>query len=115
MSSVRPKQVEELRESLLRELRVASKEAIESGGHVSTERLESLERLARLTNLCRAARPGDRRKRWPIAVYLFGTLAMVSFLLFARVSETEIELELTVSELGFASTVPQVLIGRAHV
>jgi hypothetical protein len=75
-------------------------EALQSGGEVSAERLEQLGRLARLVEVRDAAATGAGN-RWTIPLLAAGTLAAVSALLFARVSTTEIELELKVSELSF--------------
>jgi hypothetical protein len=78
----------------------ASEETVCSEGKVSAEQLEELERLSRLVGICETAQPSTRL-RWPVMVALGSTLLLVSILLFARVPETEVELELTLSEVGF--------------
>jgi hypothetical protein len=59
--------------------------------------IESLERSRRLV-----VRP--KRSLWPVAALLVGTLLVVSTLLFARVGETEIELEIDATEVSFSLT-----------
>ena len=81
-------------------------EVIQSGGQVSAEKLATLQRLARLAELCNAAPPLPR-KRWPVAAALGLTLVLVSILLFVRVPVTEIELDLALSEVSFVLSSPQ--------
>jgi hypothetical protein len=97
-----------LRDLLNRQAKAVSEEAIQSGGHVSAEQVEALGRLVRLVEICDAVRPSLFRKWWP-AVALLSTLLLVSILFFARVSETEIELDLTLSEIGFVFPKQQIL------
>jgi hypothetical protein len=100
---------DQLRELLGKHLQAASEEAIRSGGQVPSDRVEELGRLSRLVDLYKACKPSPPRKRWPVAVALGSTLLAVSLLLFGRVRETEIELELALSEISFTSPVQQVL------
>ncbi len=93
-----------------RQVQAASDEAVRSGGQVSAEQIEALARLARLVELQGAAAPPPGRRRWPLAAALAGTLLIVSALFFARVRETEVELDVAVSEVSFALPSPQVLI-----
>jgi hypothetical protein len=96
--------------TLLNERAVAlCDEAIRTGGHVSPEQLEVLGRLARLVEIRGVAEPSRPRARWPIVTLLGITLAIVSILLFARVRTTEIELDVSVSEVSFGSPRQQVL------
>jgi hypothetical protein len=92
------------------ESRALSDEAIRSGGQVDENRLKSLERLTRLTELRAAAESPGPGVRWPAVALLVGTLVIVSALFFARVPETEVELELSVSELSFRLPRAQVLM-----
>lgn len=98
-----------LQGQLLRQAQLASDDAIRADGHVSTEQMETLERLARLVQICDSVHPSLPRKRWPIAAILGSTLLIVSALLFIRVSETEIELDLALSEVEFVLPSQQVL------
>jgi len=100
---------DQLRDFLRQQVQAASDEAIRSGGQVSAEEVETLGRLARLVDIYQAAQPPPTRQRWPIIVVLGGTLLLVSALLFARVAETEIELELALSEVSFVLPIQQVL------
>ena len=84
-------------------------EALRGNGALSQDQLESLEHLQRLEKLYATSGPPKRRKRWPMAVLFGATLALVSLLLFARVETTEIELDLSLSELGFRMPKGQVL------
>lgn len=98
----------QLRDLLNRQAKAASEEAVRSGGQVPGEQIEALERLARLVELCDAAQPRTRQ-RWPVIVALAGTLLIVSVLLFARVAETDIELDMTLSEVSFVLPTQQKL------
>lgn len=98
-----------LRQLLLQKAKTLSDQAIDKRGQVSVEELESLERMDRLVNVVKTAQPEQRPKRWLLPVLLLTTLLMVSILLFARVSETEIELDVTLSEVTFTLSKQQVL------
>jgi hypothetical protein len=93
---------------LNRQAKTASEEAVRSGGQVAGEQIEALERLARLVVICDAAQP-PTRKRWPVVVALVFTLLIASVLLFARVAETEIELDMALSEVSFVLPTQQKL------
>jgi hypothetical protein len=100
---------DELRDLLDRQTQLASKAAIESGGQLDAEQIKMLERLARLVEIRDHAKQPPARKRWPVAAALGGTLVIVSILLFAHVDETEVELDLTLSEISFTLPTQQVL------
>lgn len=99
----------QLRDLLNRQAKAASDEAIRSGGQVTAEQIEALTRLARLVDLCDAAQRTPTRQRWPVIVVLGSTLLLVSISLFARVTETEIELDVALSELSFVLPAQQKL------
>lgn len=83
---------------------------VESGGDVSEEEIRAVERLERLVQLeegTHSRRP--RRRVWPVATVLAVTLLVISGLLFARVPETEVELAVNVSEVGFSLVTPEAL------
>jgi hypothetical protein len=105
-----PTDLDRLRELLRRNAKTLTDEAIESGGEISAGKLEELGRLARLVEV-RAAEVQPHRARWPIAVLVGITLIVVSVLLFARVPETEIELDLVLSDVSFKLPRQQVLSG----
>jgi hypothetical protein len=99
---------EALRALLARQSEELAAETLRSGGLVSGERLEELWRLSRLVEL-RAAAARRPRSRWSAPLVAAGTLAAVSALLFARMSATEIEMELKASELSFIIPTVQVI------
>jgi hypothetical protein len=101
--------LDQLRDLLRQQADAASDEAAHSGGNISSERVDELRRLAHLVEICEAAQPRPARKRWPLILALGSTLLIVSILLFARIAETEIELDLTLSEVGFVLPKQQVL------
>jgi hypothetical protein len=80
---------------------VLSKETIESGGHVPDDKLAELKQLEQLVQINKSTEAAPIRSRWPVITLLAVTLIIVSILLFARVSSTEIELDLLVSEVSF--------------
>ena len=98
-----------LRELLRARVRTAIKETLDADGQVHPEHVKDLEELARLVHIADAARQPPRRKLWPIAATLIGALIVVSALLFVRVPETEVELDLTAEEIGFVVSNEQVL------
>lgn len=92
---------EGLRRLLRRRAAELAVEVAREGGPVPSEDLERLERLARLVELTGGEAP--RRKRWPIAAVVGGTLVVVSLLLFTRVPETEVELDLELDGFEFST------------
>jgi hypothetical protein len=103
---------DQLRDLLAEQVRAATDEAIRSGGQVPAEQVDSLSRLARLVEFYQAAQPAPARRRWPVVMALASTLVIVSLLLFARVRETEIEADLSLSEVSFALPTQQQLTER---
>lgn len=100
---------DQLRDLLLQRVEAASKEAVRSGGQVPAEEVEALGRLARLVDLNEAVRQPPARRRWPVVLALGVTLMLVSLLLFVRVAETEIELDMALSEVSFILPTQQAL------
>jgi len=96
-----------LRSLLHRKVREVSDEAAQHDGDVPSVQLDALNRLARLVEVRDKTPPAA--PRWRVAVVLAGTLVLVSLLLFLRVRETEVELQLVTSEVGFVLAQPQVL------
>lgn len=106
---------DQLREQLRRQAQAAADETIRAGGQVPPEQIEALANLARLAELHQAAQQPQRRRRWPVAVLLGTTLLLISLLFFARVRETEVELDLVLSEVSFVSPTQQVLAGAMNL
>ena len=100
---------DKLRDLLRAKTSAALDQTLRSGGQVPPEELDALARLARLVELSQAAQPPSRRSRWPVILVLAGTLLILSVLFFARLRETEVELDLVLTELGFTLSKPQVL------
>lgn len=86
---------------------------VADGEPVSQEEFEALKRLAGLADLAATAH-SKRLRTWPIAVAAALTLALVSALLFLRVSSTEIELEAKLSEISFTVTSRQAILGTQN-
>lgn len=81
--------------------------ATQKHGTVSAEDIETITRLAKLVEVEDTLRR-RKRSRWPALVF-GGTLAVVSGLLFGRVSKTEIELNSSMASLRFDLDGDQVL------
>ncbi|MEO6330207.1 MAG: hypothetical protein ABIO55_14840 [Ginsengibacter sp.] len=92
-----------------------SEETIQSQGHVSESKLAELSRLEHLAHLNKSTLPPRAKKRWPVITLLAVTLIIVSLLLFARVSSTEIELDLSLSEVSFRLPEEQVLTNEIRL
>jgi len=108
--------ISQIRDLFSRKARVLIEDAIRTDGRIPAEEVQSLEHLARLVEICETEdRVPQPRKRWPVIAVLSATLAILSVLLFARVSETEIELELALSEVGFVLPTQQVLTDVLNV
>lgn len=103
---------DELDQLLMRQVARCREEAVRSGGQVSSEQVEYLSRLSKLAEICRSVRHPVLAGRWITAVIFGISLAIASFLLFARVTETDIELDLDVSEVSFSLAGQQVLSER---
>lgn len=103
----RPDALRSLLEAQVRELADAVRA---SGGQVSGEASANAERLARLVQMQRDLAPPVRTgQRWRMVALFAATLALLSLLLLATVRETEIELDLVVSELRFTLAAHQQL------
>jgi len=90
---------EPLKRQLINELLRLRKAAINNNGDLDASRVESLERLARLVEIAESTEEKSRPRRWPIAAVFLVTLAIVTILFFLRVSTTQIELNIKVSDL----------------
>jgi hypothetical protein len=83
-------------------------------GDVPPDAVESLDRLARLVEL-EDRTTSTPPARWPLGAILAATLLLGSLLLFLRVGDTEIELELVLSEVGFVLSRPQEVIDLTNL
>ncbi len=98
-----------LRDLLRRRAESLRGEALRSGGEAPAEGLDHVARLQRLLEIHAAAHPAPVPRRWPLAVAFGLTLLVSSVLLFLRVSETDVDLDLRLSEVSFSIPTPQVL------
>src|SRR5579863_185204 len=98
-----------LRELFKRELDKFATEAAEVDSTISPGRIEALATLAKLIEARDSLQPKSRN--WGVAVVLLCTLSIASVLLFVRVRETEIELDVSLAQLSFSLAKPQVLSG----
>jgi hypothetical protein len=110
----RPSAGDPLRALLAEQANRLAADALTDGGQVPVERLDALARLSRLADL-REASTKPTGRRWPLVLVAVGTVGCVSLLLFARVSSTEVELDLNVSELSFIVPVQQVITDAMSV
>ena len=83
------------------------------GEDIAADRLDALNRLARLIEIRDTSTP-HRRAWWPAGAFA-GALVIVSALLFGRVAETDIEMDAMVSELRFATAGEQLVSGALRV
>jgi hypothetical protein len=113
MKTSPPDRADRLRALLSGRAKAAADRALDGGGIPPAE-LEELERLSRLLELSESAEP-TVKKRWPLAAALAATLLVVSILLFMRLPATEVELDLTTSEVGFVVPTQQVLTESMNV
>ena len=98
-----------LRDILAKKATALHDEAIEREGVVTEEQVKELERLARLVEAYASTQAPKPRKRGPMVAIFGVTFAIVSLLLFGRCSETEVELDLVLSEVSFRLSKKQVL------
>jgi hypothetical protein len=93
---------------LLKQQAEAAAEALRAGADVAPERVERLQRLQRVVEIYDATHPAPR-SRWPVAAVFLTTLIGCSVLLFVRRGETDIRLDLAVSEVAFGLPAAQKL------
>jgi len=97
-----------LRALLARRMEEAAADAVRADGEVPGERLDALARLIRLVEM-REAASASGRSRWAVPAVAVTTLVCASVLFFARVSSTDVAIELNVSEVDFVTPTVQVL------
>jgi hypothetical protein len=101
---------QELRRLVAAKSAAATEAAVGAGGCVSQEQIDELDRLTRLLELQPRFESKPANRRWPLAALLLATLAGVSVLLFARVRETAIELEIDATQVTFQLAAKQILL-----
>lgn len=98
---------DQLRGLLDRQIQSVSKTLHQANENVSDDQIKSIESLMKLIIMHDTIKPS--RKRWPAAALFGFVLLTLSVLLFCRVSQTEIELDLQVSGVSFALPKQQVM------
>lgn len=98
-----------LRDLLTRELDSLAMQAAGTETSVMAARIEALNGLAKLIETRDGLQPKPRNW-WPAAV-LLATLTITSVLLFARITSTEIELDVSLAQLTFTLTKAQAISG----
>ena len=93
---------------LLRQQAEAAADALRAGAEVSAEQVERLRRVQHVVEAYDATHPSPRR-RWPVAAVFLATLIGCSVLLFVRRGETDIRLDLAVTEVAFVLPTEQKL------
>ena len=106
---------QQLKNLLQQQAAKLSEESIKSGGHIPQDKLEELKRLEQLVQINKSTEAPPPKARWPVITLLLLTLIIVSLLLFARVTSTEIELDLLVSEVSFRIPEQQALTNDVNV
>jgi hypothetical protein len=86
---------------LTKQVKALAEEVRTRGGTVPPDSLANVQRLAELAKLQRDLEPVRHVNRWVGSTMFVATIALVSVLLLAHVRESEIELDLVVSELRF--------------
>lgn len=106
-------------ESLLRtEAERLGTRALQEPRDISQDDMDGLGRLARLVEIRKSLRASPSASpwtRWTAPVVLVATLAVASLLLFTHVRQTEIELDVRVSELGLRPRADAVLLEEADL
>jgi hypothetical protein len=95
-------------------LRKKVHEAEAHEGEIPADQLEAINRLERLVEV-RDKTFATPPPRWRIVVVLAAALLVVSLLIFLRVHETEVEMQLVVSEVGFVLARSQAITGIVNL
>ena len=91
----------QLKDFLHHEAQKLSDKAHQKRGMISENEVEHLERLARIVEIYQNTGPTSKPKRRPTVIILSITLLIVAGLFSLKRSRTEIELDLTLTELRF--------------
>ena len=103
-----PKSAGDTPRDALKQQAEAAADELRAGADVAPERVERLQRFQRVVEAYDATHPAPRR-RWPVAVVFLTTLVVCTVLLFVRRHETDIQLDLAVSEAAFVLPAEQKL------
>jgi hypothetical protein len=100
---------DKLRQMLIEKAKAAVDKSVTKDGKLTADEIDSLEQLSRLVKLIDSTQPKRRPNLWLLPALFLTTLTILSILLFGHVSETEIELDVTASDVSFAVPDQQVL------
>jgi hypothetical protein len=101
--------IDKLRQMLSEKAKAAVDKSISKDGKLAADEIDSLEQLSRLVKLVESSQTKRRPNLWLLPALFLTTLIILSILLFGHVSETEIELDVTASDVSFAVPDQQVL------
>lgn len=94
---------------LARRIESARLRMLDAGGHIEAADLDEIERLAKFVALQKQTEPAKQQYHVLAISLLVGTLVVVSLLMYARLSSTEIEMLAVATQVGFRVQVPQTL------
>jgi len=103
---------EDLHELLRKKLAELNEHAAGNSGEIPPDQLASVERLSRAIRLADEVKPPNR---WPPVLALIVALLLVSVLILIRVRQTEVTLDLAVTEMSFTLPAEKPVIGRSGV
>ncbi len=106
---------DQLRNILQEKTEALRNETFQNQGQVAEEKLNNLDRLDRLVEISGKLKPPKARKRWPVALTLGICLVVISFLLFVRRQSTEIELDVTLTDIRFVLSGQVLLIDEMQL
>jgi hypothetical protein len=98
---------DDLKALLARRMEDARAKVLQSDGRIDASEIDEVERMARLVALEKDMQPPARQRPTLVAGLLVGTLMAVSILMFARLTETDVEVAAVASELSFGLQAPQ--------
>ena len=101
--------IDKLRQMLNEKAKAPVDKSISKDGKLAADELDSLEQLSRLVKLVESSQTKRRPNLWLLPALFLTTLIILSILLFGHVSETEIELDVTASDVSFEVPDQQVL------
>ncbi len=96
---------QQIRTYLHDETQKLGEEAVQTPESLSEEQLDRLKRFAQLAELYEKTKPQRKPARWPVVTILALVVLLVGLTLLLKIPRTEIELELTSTDLQF--TLPE--------
>jgi len=106
---------QQLKTLLQREADQIKREALQSGGNITAERLETVTRLERLVEIEDRLATPPSRNYWVLSALLVLTLTVVTALFFTHVQRTEIELNTNLTAFSFRIEKDDVLLANTKL